>query len=229
MLSCHYEFEAVSPYMTQRNKINKEHPRKGLLERRDRILEAAAEVFAEKGLERATVDDIAVRAGVGKGTVYRRVGKKEDFTDILCQHAAKLIFDSIESEIKKRADPILQFKEAVYALCDVFEEHLSLMILVMSQMGYRKQSKEKSCATQKSISRLFQLIEGILKKAIKKGQVRPVDVHAVVKGLFHFLTPYYYHYLRFKCDYTRGEVAQLTVDLFLDGLRSTKRGKGSIL
>ena len=41
-----------------------------------RILRAAAEVFTEQGL-RATLDDVADRAGVGVGTVYRRFPDKE--------------------------------------------------------------------------------------------------------------------------------------------------------
>ncbi len=207
------------------NKTTKEkQPRKGLLERRDKILEAATEVFVEKGIERATIDDIANRAGVGKGTIYRRVGKKKDFINILLQQAVKLTADGIETEIKKRTDPLIQFKEAIYALCDVYEKNLNLMMLVISQLALRiKQNHiEKSSAAQKDISHFFQLMEGVLQKAIKKGQIRPVDTHIIAKGLFHFLTPYYYQYLRFKCNYTKGEIAQLTIDLFLDGLRKRK-------
>src|SRR5260370_10640951 len=46
--------------------------RKDAERNRLRILQAAAEVFTEQGL-RATLDDVADRAGVGVGTVYRRV------------------------------------------------------------------------------------------------------------------------------------------------------------
>lgn len=41
-----------------------------------RILEAAAELFAERGVEHVSMDDVAHRAGVGKGTLYRRFGDK---------------------------------------------------------------------------------------------------------------------------------------------------------
>src|SRR5260221_10490967 len=41
-----------------------------------RILRAASEVFTERGLQ-ATLDDVAGRAGVGVGTVYRRFPRKE--------------------------------------------------------------------------------------------------------------------------------------------------------
>jgi TetR/AcrR family transcriptional regulator len=44
---------------------------------RDRILAAAAEIFAEIGLAGARVDDIAARAGVNKAMLYYHVGDKD--------------------------------------------------------------------------------------------------------------------------------------------------------
>lgn len=49
---------------------------------RQRILRAAAEVFTERGLD-ATLDDVARRAGVGVGTVYRRFPDKEALVEVL--------------------------------------------------------------------------------------------------------------------------------------------------
>jgi AcrR family transcriptional regulator len=49
---------------------------------RQRILEAAAEVFTTRGLQ-ATLDDVARQAGVGVGTVYRRFPDKEALVEAL--------------------------------------------------------------------------------------------------------------------------------------------------
>src|SRR5229473_6040348 len=49
---------------------------------RQRILRAAGEVFTERGLQ-ATLDDVAERAGVGVGTVYRRFPDKEALVEAL--------------------------------------------------------------------------------------------------------------------------------------------------
>ena len=49
---------------------------------RARILEAAAEVFAERGLD-VTLDDIAAHAGLGVGTVYRRFADREALVEAL--------------------------------------------------------------------------------------------------------------------------------------------------
>ena len=56
--------------------------RKDAERNRQRILAAAGELFAERGLG-VTLDDIARHAGVGVGTVYRRYPDKEVLIDAL--------------------------------------------------------------------------------------------------------------------------------------------------
>lgn len=200
--------------------------RKGLSEKRERILKAAMEVFAEKGFENATVEEIAARAGVGKGTVYRRAGKKEDMISLLIETAAHLVSVNIKKQIAKKKDPLMQFKEVVSALCDIYEENLDLMMLILDRATYCASGLEgnmkKSQNAVKEVAQLFQTTEDVLRRAVKKREIRPVDTHAVMKGLFHFLDPFYYQYLRLKCNYTKGEIAQLAIDLFLNGLRTKK-------
>src|SRR4051794_35027271 len=68
---------------------------------RERILAAAAEVFAERGLD-VSLDDIAAHAGVGVGTVYRRFPDKDDLIDALFEAkidgAVQLASDALEIE-----------------------------------------------------------------------------------------------------------------------------------
>jgi AcrR family transcriptional regulator len=58
--------------------------RKDAERNRKRILQAAAAVFSERGLD-ASLDDVARRAGVGVGTVYRRFPDKETLVAELFQ------------------------------------------------------------------------------------------------------------------------------------------------
>ena len=47
-------------------------------ETRQRIIAVATKIFAQKGIEEATVDEIAAAADVGKGTIYNYFETKED-------------------------------------------------------------------------------------------------------------------------------------------------------
>src|SRR3954453_2960532 len=51
---------------------------------RERVLAAAEEVFATRGLE-VTLDDIAAHAGLGVGTVYRRFANRDELIEALFQ------------------------------------------------------------------------------------------------------------------------------------------------
>jgi AcrR family transcriptional regulator len=60
-------------------------------ERRDRILDAAVEAFAEHGFREAKMQDIATRAGVVPSVLYDHFGsKRELFITVLEQHSARL-------------------------------------------------------------------------------------------------------------------------------------------
>ena len=55
---------------------------------RERVFTAAVELIAEQGYAGTTVEEIAVRAGVAKGTVFYNFGSKEKLFEELLQAAA---------------------------------------------------------------------------------------------------------------------------------------------
>lgn len=60
----------------------------------DRVLRAAQEVFAESGFD-APLDEIATRAGVGAGTVYRHFSTKEAlFRAVVTERVSDLVADA---------------------------------------------------------------------------------------------------------------------------------------
>src|SRR5581483_4130529 len=62
------------------------------------ILDAAQEAFAEHGLG-VTLDEIADRAGVGIGTVYRRFADKDALIDALGEHWIDLLISQAEQAL----------------------------------------------------------------------------------------------------------------------------------
>jgi AcrR family transcriptional regulator len=65
---------------------------------RQRILAAAGELFAERGLS-VTLDDIARHAGVGVGTVYRRFPDKNELIDALFEDRLKALCAAAEAAL----------------------------------------------------------------------------------------------------------------------------------
>ena len=62
---------------------------------RERLYEAAVTLIAEQGFSATTVDEIAERAGVAKGTVYYNFASKNDLFEELLRHGVGLLTDSL--------------------------------------------------------------------------------------------------------------------------------------
>ena len=77
------------------------------LRNRERVVAAAAEVFAERGIE-ASVPEVALRAGVGKATVYRSFPSKE--------HLVAAVVVGRLAEFEARARALLEEPDAWAAL-----------------------------------------------------------------------------------------------------------------
>jgi AcrR family transcriptional regulator len=68
-----------------------------------RILDAAHEVFGERGLH-ATLDEVAARAGVGVGTVYRRFADREALVNALFESRIEELIE-IAERAERNPDP----------------------------------------------------------------------------------------------------------------------------
>jgi AcrR family transcriptional regulator len=83
------------------------------LRNRERVIAAAAAVFAERGIE-ASVPEVAARAGVGKATVYRSFPTKEHLI-------AAIVIDRMEA-FEARARELLAEPDAWTALRELMSE-----------------------------------------------------------------------------------------------------------
>jgi AcrR family transcriptional regulator len=86
---------------------------------RDRIVEAARAAFAADGID-ATVEEIARRAGVGMGTLYRRFPTKGDLVDAVLEDAV--------AEVCAAARSALEVEDAWTAFGTFFERVFELHV-----------------------------------------------------------------------------------------------------
>jgi len=80
---------------------------------RERVLEGAREVFAEHGRD-AQMDDVAKRAGVGVGTVYRHFPTKEALIEALAIDRFEKVL-AVGKEALLNPDPWAAFEGAIWA------------------------------------------------------------------------------------------------------------------
>ncbi len=102
----------------------------------EKVLAAAAAAFAESGLE-AQVEDIARRAGVGVGTVYRHFPTKEALVEALAGEHFERLAEIVEAALQQHGAPWELFASAIWrsaeaaagdvAWCELIGRHPSTM------------------------------------------------------------------------------------------------------
>jgi AcrR family transcriptional regulator len=130
---------------------------------RERLLAAAGELFAERGLA-VTLNDIAHHAGVGVGTAYRRFANKEEVIDAL--------FEQRLQEVAAVAQEALQDPDPWNGLVSFLERSLDM------QFGDRGLNEIMNTPTlgdarvSDARDRIAPLIETLVARAKQQGAVR---------------------------------------------------------
>jgi len=131
------------------------------INKKEKILEAAREVFFIKSFYEATMDDIAQLSGIKKPTIYYYFPSKIDLASQLLEVNVKKIFVKI-SEIISTTNNIKQrIKMIVDFYINLLEEN-SKTFIIMQRIGYDFMQKEDS---KKKINELFEKLRKKQKKA----------------------------------------------------------------
>ena len=177
---------------------------------RERILAAARELFAERGLE-VTLDAIAERAGLGVATVYRRFANREELVNALFEDRIEVLVGYADTAL---ADPD-PWHGLVYLLEQVFSEE-------SADRGLREVILDASPSRDR-IERVRQRLEPkglqVLQNAQRAGALRPdvMETDLAVIGMM----------IGAAADATRDvdpTVWRRYLHLLLDGLRVSRAG-----
>lgn len=90
-------------------------------ERRQQLLDVARSLFAEKGFDGASVEEIAHRANVSKPVVYEHFGGKEGVYAVVVDREMHYLLSSMTSALAENAHPRLLLERAAAALLDYVE------------------------------------------------------------------------------------------------------------
>jgi AcrR family transcriptional regulator len=187
-------------------QVSRKPPRARKVEpeaRRQAILDAALHVFAERGFEAARLDDVAVRAGVAKGTLYLYFQSKEALFEALIRSAVTPV---IEQFGKVAAAPDISPIKALDALFAIFENevlgtHRKLLLRLIIAEGPRFPAIARFYHDE-VVTRGLGLMRVLAERAARQGEfatdaparypqliVAPLIVAVIWDGLFADIDP----------------------------------------
>lgn len=167
-------------------------PRQDVSEqRRSQILEAATEVFARMGFERARMDDIAEEAGVSKGALYLYYKSK----DAIIATLLKFFFDQALKQIRTLATGETSATAQLLALTRQLTQEMDRMIIIrpVSLQFYAIAARQASVRQQMSayFAEYRVILEELIRRGIARGEFRPnsnpTEIAITFTGLYEGL------------------------------------------
>jgi AcrR family transcriptional regulator len=90
-------------------------------QRREQLLDVGRGLFAERGFDATSVEEIAQRAGVSKPVVYEHFGGKEGLYAVVVDREMSRLLDAITGALASSGHPRELLERAAYALLDYVE------------------------------------------------------------------------------------------------------------
>lgn len=150
--------------------------------RHEKILDAALDVFAERGYQDATVDEIASTARTSKGGIYFHFPGKDAIFLALLDRSASLLLARVGERVAAEADPIAKVDAALLALVQVFGAHRSLArLFLIESRGAGPRFHAQLASVQ---SRYVAFLQQQLDAAVSQGLVPPFDTEVASQAWF---------------------------------------------
>jgi len=180
--------------------------------KRRRIIETASRVFAERDYHAVTMDGIAQRSGVGKGTLYRYFDSKEDLFIALMDEGLALLADRLEEEQKAEVPPAEILSRMIHAIVRSFSEHLPFFRILNGDKGRLIVRKKQLFKERRR--RLVTVLGRVLERGMASGVFRQVDPEVTPSLLIGMV---WGMVLNHSGQTTPEALAAVIVDLFLHG------------
>jgi AcrR family transcriptional regulator len=185
---------------------------------RETILRHASDLFAKNDFARVSVDEVAARSGVGKGSVYRQFGSKEALYATVVIDGFKHLQSEIRAALSGSASTRGQIETLVRHTAMYFWTRRHFFSLLRDPTALPA-SLERSYLKQRQ--ELSKMISAILVEGMKTGALREgLDTRIVAESLLGMLRGIN----RYCREYATPETAaDAVLSLFLDGCAAKPR------
>lgn len=141
-----------------------------------KIFETSMKLFAEKGYDATSIEEITATVGVAKGTLYYHFSSKEEIFNFLIEEGIKLLQNSIDIKTAKLDNYIDKLKAVILIEIKIVIKYENFIKILLSQL-YGNEARNKKCQNHvfSYISKIEKIVQqGIEKKEIKKGNAKAI-------------------------------------------------------
>jgi len=189
-------------------------------QRREQIVEAAIELFANHGFYRTTVQEVAQRAGMSTGSIYYYARTKEDVLLL----ALLSVLESYKREIPKalegKVDPLARLTAALTAYARVIDERKSATLL--SYRSTKALPPKQRAMIMDAERETNTLISDCIKDCLTAGLVREVNIEIATTVFVMMAHSWALKHWRLRDIVTLDEFIDGYFDIVFNGMFTTK-------
>ncbi|KOT64131.1 TetR/AcrR family transcriptional regulator [Streptomyces rimosus] len=154
---------------------------------RRKLFEAAVTLIAEQGFSSTTVDEIAERAGVAKGTVYYNFASKNELFEELLRHGIELLATSLQEAADGAAarggTRVDALDAMIRAGLDFIARYPALTQLYVAELWRTNRAWQSTLMVVRE--RAITVVEGVLREAVAGGELsEDIDIPLTASALF---------------------------------------------
>ncbi len=146
-----------------------------------KIFEASMKLFAEKGYDATSIEEITATVGVAKGTLYYHFSSKEEIFNFLVEEGMKLLHNSVDLKIDKLPNYIDKLKAIVLIQIKIVVKYENLITILLNQF-WGSEARNQMCKEQ--IGTYIEKIEQIVKAGIDEGEIKQGNPQAIASEIY---------------------------------------------
>ena len=156
--------------------------------RKQSILDGALKVFKTHGIEKTTMDEIALESGFGKATLYYYFASKDEVFIAIMEDGWKKLWEGIESKIVEELGPRKKFMGIIKTMANIVRDNKILYGFLFTAPNHIQDESKQIWKTYQE--RLYAILKSIIEEGIKKKEfidLNPGMLMKAIGGLFHGL------------------------------------------
>jgi len=146
-----------------------------------KIFETSMKLFAEKGYDATSIEEITATVGVAKGTLYYHFSSKEEIFYFLIEEGMKLLKNSIEIKTSKFENCIDKIKAIILIQLKVVAKYENIITIILSQF-WEYESRNVAC--KEYVLDYIKTIEDIIQEGMNKGEIPQGNASVLASTIF---------------------------------------------